>query len=78
MMSVFHEIGRSIVDIRKRKGITQEELALEAEMSVSYLRTIEHGNANPTIKTIVRLTTVLNKPITITFKKGEGENELEI
>jgi len=78
MMSVFQEIGRSIVDIRKRKGITQEQLALEAEMSVSYLRTIEHGQANPTIKTIVRLSTVLEEPISIVFEKGEGSNELEV
>lgn len=36
----FVEIGRIIVVLRERKGLTQEKLALEAEMSVIYLRRI--------------------------------------
>lgn len=43
----FVEIGRIIVVLRERKGLTQEKLALEAEMSVTYLRRIEHGRAKP-------------------------------
>ena len=35
----FIEIGRTVVVMRERKGLTQEKLALEAEMSVTYLRT---------------------------------------
>ena len=45
----FIEIGRTVVVMRERKGLTQEKLALEAEMSVTYLRRIEHGRANPTL-----------------------------
>ena len=40
-MSVYAEIGESIVNLRKRKGFTQEKLALECEISTSYLRRIE-------------------------------------
>ena len=36
------EIGRNIVLLRKAKNISQEQLALRAEMSVSFLRDIEH------------------------------------
>ena len=46
----FIEIGRTVVVMRERKGLTQEKLALEAEMSVTYLRRIEHGRANPTLR----------------------------
>ena len=46
-MSIFVEIGTTIVSLRKEKGLTQEQLALECEISVSYLRRIEHGEANP-------------------------------
>ena len=42
-MSIFVEIGTTIVSLRKEKGLTQEQLALECEISVSYLRRIEHG-----------------------------------
>ena len=58
-MSIFVEIGTTIVSLRKEKGLTQEQLALECEISVSYLRRIEHGQANPTIHAPWRLAEVL-------------------
>lgn len=48
-MSIYDEIGNTIVWMRKQKEMTQEWLALECEISISYLRRIEHGTANPTI-----------------------------
>ena len=51
----FVEIGRIIVVLRERKGLTQEKLALEAEMSVIYLRRIERGRANPTLRALDRV-----------------------
>lgn len=48
-MTIYDEIGKSIVFLRRQKGLTQEALALECGISVSYLRLIEHGDANPTI-----------------------------
>ena len=58
-MSIFVEIGTTIVSLRKEKGLTQEQLALECEISVSYLRRIEHGEANPTLPALGRLAEVL-------------------
>lgn len=58
-MSIFVEIGTTIVSLRKEKGLTQEQLALECEISVSYLRRIERGEANPTIHALWRLAEVL-------------------
>lgn len=58
-MSIFDEIGITIISIRKQKGLTQEQLALECEISVSYLRLIEHGAANPTINELLLIADVL-------------------
>ena len=58
-MSIYEEIGETIVYLRKLKGITQENLALETGISVSYLRLIEHGNANPTINELWKIAEVL-------------------
>ena len=58
-MSIYQEIGETIVLIRKEKGFTQESLALETEISVSYLRLIEHGRANPTINELLKIAEVL-------------------
>ena len=59
IVSVFDEIGNSIVLLRKHRGFTQEHLALECEMSISYLRRIEHGTANPTIKELQHIADIL-------------------
>ena len=45
--------------LRKKSGLSQEQLALECEMSVSYLRRIEHGAANPTINELSRIAEAL-------------------
>ena len=59
-MSILDEIGDAIVYLRKRENFTQEELALECGTSVSYLRRIEHGVANPTINELSTIAKVLN------------------
>ena len=43
------ELGKNIVELRTLEDITQEQLALRSNISVSYLRQIEHGRVNPTI-----------------------------
>ena len=58
-MTIHDDIGRTIVDIRASRSLSQEQLALECEMSVSYLRRIEHGTANPTINELSRIVAVL-------------------
>ncbi len=58
-VSIYAEIGETIIYLRKQKGFTQEFLALECEISVSYLRLIEHGTGNPTINELWRIAEVL-------------------
>lgn len=58
-MSNAVEIGQNIVLLRKAKNISQEQLALRAEMSVSFLRDIEHGQANPSLESLERLADIL-------------------
>ncbi len=58
-MTIHNEIGKTIVSARAFRNISQEQLALECAMSVSYLRRIEHGTANPTINELSRIAAVL-------------------
>jgi len=58
-VSIYDEIGETVVSLRKQRGLTQEQLALECGISVSYLRLIEHGNANPTIHELGRIAEAL-------------------
>ncbi|WP_249300826.1 helix-turn-helix domain-containing protein [Feifania hominis] len=45
-------VGENIRYYRQRRGLSQEKLALEAEISTSYLGDIERGGQNPTINTL--------------------------
>ena len=44
------ELGKRIIDLRERKGLTTNKLATTAGISQSYLRDIELGNKNPTVE----------------------------
>ena len=43
------EIGKNVLILRGGRGLSQEELADRAGISVSRLRDIEHGYANASI-----------------------------
>lgn len=58
-MSIYDEIGETIIHLCQQKGFTQERLALECEISVSYLRFMEPGDANPAINELWRIAKVL-------------------
>jgi transcriptional regulator with XRE-family HTH domain len=45
-------IGEKIRSLRTQKGISQEELANEAEVPLSQIGRIERGENNPTISTL--------------------------
>ena len=49
------KIGNKIVQIRKDKGIKQLELAAYASIDERVIRRIETGKANPTIKTLEKI-----------------------
>lgn len=48
-------VGGNILKLRKRRGLSQEELAVDAEIDVTYLRGIERGRRNPSLMVMVRL-----------------------
>lgn len=56
-------IGNNIKKFRYKKNLSQESLALEANISLSNLRQIEKGTANPTIHTLLALA----KPLEVTI-----------
>jgi putative transcriptional regulator len=52
-------IGYRITEIRKLKGISQYKLAKNVMMEQSNLARIEKGLTNPTIKTLLKISDVL-------------------
>ncbi|ANH68253.1 helix-turn-helix domain-containing protein [Mitsuaria sp. 7] len=48
-------LGAAVRRIREAKGISQERLALEAQVDRSYVSHIETGKNNPAVLTLVKL-----------------------
>lgn len=56
----YEAIGRRIQLWRKRRSLTQEQLALLIEREPAYLSRIEHGNQKPSLDTLLRVCQALN------------------
>lgn len=52
-------IGRRIKELRKGRGLSQEALAEKMGISSKYLSSIERGMENPTLDTLIALTSAL-------------------
>ena len=48
-------IGARVKEIRNKKGLTQEQLSERMEINPKYLSSIERGNENPTLNTLIKL-----------------------
>lgn len=58
-MDLVELLGANVRQLRKSKGLSQEELALEAGMKRSYLSDLERGTRNPSVRAIGRLAEAL-------------------
>lgn len=64
----YQEIGRTIRNRRKSLNITQPTLASLSEVGLNTLVSIERGNGNPKIQTILALLDTLGLKLEITLK----------
>ncbi|WP_037499223.1 helix-turn-helix domain-containing protein [Sphingomonas jaspsi] len=58
-MDVVQLLGENVRRYRKRKGMTQEQLALEVGMERSYISDLERGTRNPSVRAADRLAKAL-------------------
>lgn len=52
-------VGVNVRRIRKERGLTQERVAMESEIDLTYLGGIERGRRNPTVAVVGRIAAVL-------------------
>ena len=67
MNSISDLLAAKIKALRQERGLTQEELALRADVNKSFMGEIERGIASPTIKTIEKISKALDVPIAEIF-----------
>ncbi|WP_337098658.1 helix-turn-helix domain-containing protein [Paenibacillus sp. YIM B09110] len=68
-------IGERIRIFRKRKGITQEELAHRASFSTSYISDVERAEKSPTIESLIRITDALGITLEELFANAQSKRK---
>ena len=71
-------IGVRIKSLRRGRGLTQEQVAERADLSVNYLSRIERGLENPTLETLLSLAKALKvEPFDLfTFEHDDAPRRL--
>jgi len=64
MANINEQVNTRIKELRKKAGLTQEELAFNSGIHVSFISEIERGLKNPSIESLDKLLIALN----ISFK----------
>lgn len=65
---VLWQLGRRISFLRKEKGLSQVELAADADMAKSYLSELELGKRNASVIVLSRLAAALGTTLEELFK----------
>lgn len=73
-MRITTELGELIKGLREARGITRNELAEQAEVSVSHLEKIEAGLRGPGMHTFIKIMLVLDVNINL---HSEGKTTQE-
>lgn len=62
-------LGHKIKEIRKKRGMTQEELAWKSGISLNFIGQIERGQKQPSIKTLKKISDMLEVAPSVFFEK---------
>jgi transcriptional regulator with XRE-family HTH domain len=60
-------VGHRIRELRQQKRLSQERLALDSEIDLTYLGGIERGRRNPTLLVMARIAQALDVPLASLF-----------
>ena len=74
-MSIRKEFGRVLREARKKRGISQERLALDSGMDRAYVSRLERGVTQPTLETIFRLSGVLGITPSVLVRRVEQKQK---
>lgn len=66
--NILIEFGKNVRELRKAKGLSQEELAFRAELHRTYIGMIERAEKNITLLNIQKIANALDTSIADLFK----------
>ena len=71
-MTLQEKLGKAIVLLRKKRGLTQEKFANDAEIDRRYMSDIENGKRNISTDVIERLAKCLEMSVSELFSVAEN------
>ncbi len=78
MKDIKHSVGNRIRDLRKQKGLSQEQLGWEAGLHNTYIGAIERGEKNCSLETLEKIVKALKVEISELFPRGQERTDREI
>jgi len=78
MVNTKELIGNRIKELRKKKGLSQEQLSERAEITPNYLSRVERGTENPTLDMFMRLVDALEVEMWELFDFGHRGSRKEL
>ncbi|HVX57847.1 MAG TPA: helix-turn-helix domain-containing protein [Candidatus Saccharimonadales bacterium] len=57
-------LGKNVHRLRRQRGLTQEQLAFESKIDLTYMGGIERGRRNPSLLVMARIANALSVPLT--------------
>ena len=67
-LTINEQLGMRIRYLRKNKGLSIEDLALEADVNKNYLSDLERGKRNPSLLILEAIANALNVDLSELFK----------
>ena len=69
------EVIRAMIDARRESGLTQKELSERTGIAQGDISKLERGNANPSLRTLKRLASGMNRRLRISFVPVKAKEE---
>ena len=69
-------VGKNVRALRIAKGLTQEQLAFEADLDLTYVGGIERGKRNPSLLVMVRIAGALQAELPALVSSNKADAEL--
>lgn len=66
-IDIYHQLGKRIVYLRNKKGMSCLDLSLEAGINRNYLNDLENGRRNPTLKILRQISIALEVDLSELF-----------
>jgi len=72
-MDLVELLGRNVRTVRQARGISQEQLAFDADMKRSYVSDLERGTRNPSVRALGRIADALGVTAADLLRDANGE-----